>query len=396
MGTGKKTLLLDSNRAAVPLYHALARRGHEVWTIGAKPGEPLAQMCPHHVAMDYGNLPELTAFMERERFDFLVPGTNDFSYEVCAAINEGRYPGIDTLDRTRKLLHKDAFRALAREMDLPVPRVFADADPCPSVPVIVKPVDALSGRGITVVERPTPDAIRAARETAAQQSRSSRVIMEEFVHGSLHSHSAFLADGEIVADFIVREDCSTGPFTVDTSRVEWTFPEGLLKVMRETTARMARAMELTDGLIHTQFISDGHRCRIIEITRRCPGDLYNMLIVFSTGYPYADSYIAPFIGERAVPAAVVPPQRNLITRHTVTVENGFSLWGLQFTRPVNLRLMVPLMTTGAFIRPNPDGRVAILFFESSSEEEQRALYEQLVRKQMYRLGWHEQAEGSHA
>ena len=51
-----------------------------------------------------------------------------------------------------------------------------------------------------------------------------------------------------------------------------------------------------DGLIHTQFISDNNTFSLIEVTRRCPGDLYSKLIQMSTGINYSELYSMPFMG----------------------------------------------------------------------------------------------------
>lgn len=380
----KKTLLVDTNRAAVPIYQALRDSGHEVWVVGGKPSEPLAKLAPNYVQLDYSDVDQLAAFVDEKAFDYLVPGCTDLSYQVCAEINGGRFPGFDTPANASTINNKSEFRAAAYALGLSVPRVMTLEDVADVPAVVVKPVDAFSGRGMTVLRNEKQAHLSAAFEAACKASRSGTAIVEEFIDGQLFSHSAFLWDGTVLADFIVQEDCTTNPFTVDTSRVAEIFPDSLLESLRESARRLVSGLHLANGLVHTQFIVKKDQYWIIEVTRRCPGDLYSLLVEFSTGYPYAASYAAPFVGRR-------PMQQTgngigeRITRHTVTSKAGASLWGFRFVAPVNIMLFLPLATSGDFIGPSPYGRAGIIFFRSSSLAEQEKLYGQLLDGNLYSI-----------
>ncbi len=70
-------------------------------------------------------------------------------------------------------------------------------------PLLVKPSDSFSGRGVTKVFDRTE--LAAAVADARRNSRSAEVVIEEFIEGSLHSHSAFIKDQEIAFDVFVDE-----------------------------------------------------------------------------------------------------------------------------------------------------------------------------------------------
>ena len=380
--TMKRTLLVDTNRAAVPIYRALCEMGHEVWVVGGKPTETLAKLAPNYVQLDYSDAGRLAALVEEKDFDYLVPGCTDLSYQVCSEINNGRFPGIDTPANTSAINTKSEFRKIAADLELAIPRVLSLEQDSEVESVIVKPVDSFSGRGMTVLHAPVPGKLNEAFEIACKASKTGSAIIEEFVKGQLFSHSAFLWNGAVVADFIVQEDCTTNPFTVDTSRLTWSFPTEMLESLRASVRSLASSLHLTNGLVHTQFIVCGDRYWIIEITRRCPGDLYSLLIEFSTGYPYAASYVAPFVGKVPSPRELGAVQER-ITRHTVTLKDGASLWGYRFNLPIDIRLFVPLATSGDFIGASPYGRAGIFFFRSPSEANQESLYRKLLDGELY-------------
>ncbi len=352
--------------------------------MGGKPTETLAKLVPNYEPLDYSEADRLAAFVDEKGFDYLVPGCTDISYQVCSEINNGRFPGIDTPANTCAINSKCEFRKVASSLALSIPRVLSLAQASEVDSVIVKPVDSFSGRGMTVLLDPAPDKLNEAFEIACKVSKTGSAIIEEFVKGQLFSHSAFVWNGAVVADFIVQEDCTTNPFTVDTSRVAVNFAGKILKSLREDVCRLSSSLHLVNGLVHTQFIVRGNRYWIIEITRRCPGDLYSLLIEYTTGYPYAASYAAPFVG-KVTSLRDVGDVQERITRHTVTSKADAALWGFQFTVPLDIRLFVPLATSGDFIAASPYGRAGIFFFRSSSETEQERLYRKLLGGELYSL-----------
>lgn len=376
------TLLVDTNRAAYPVYQALCSSGHEVSVVGGMPSETLAKLSPNYIQLDYSDVDRMLALIAEKSFDYLVPGCTDLSYQVCAEVNQGRYPGIDSIETTGTINNKEQFRKVAFQLGMSVPQVLSVVEAAAIPAVIIKPVDAFSGRGIQVIHDPTPVTIAAAVDAARAVSPTGQVLLEEFVTGQLHSHSAFIRDGRIVADFFVREDCSASPFAVDTSCVTEDIPLDMQHELRGQIERFAEGLSLVDGLVHTQFIANDDLFWIIEVTRRCPGDIYSLLVELSTGYPYAASYAAPFIGGSASPVSS-DAKREHIIRHTVTAPEGAMLWGLRFARPVDIRLWVPLATAGDLLAPSPAGRAAIIFFRAASAAEQESLYSDLLAGTLY-------------
>jgi hypothetical protein len=375
-----KVALIDTNRAAIPIYESLVGQGHEVWVVGADPHEPLAKICGNYRQLDYSDVSSLAAFIASEDFEFIVPGCTDVSYASCSQVSCGRFPGIDTPKITKALNDKSEFREIASQLGIPVPPVLDSEQAVGLDAVLAKPVDAFSGRGMSVLRKPRRAELEYALEKARAASPSGKALLEEFVSGQLYSHSAFVSGNRVVADFIVREDCVVDPFAVDTSCVEHDFSRTLLESLRTDALKLTTGLGLPDGLLHSQFILKDEQYWFIETTRRCPGDLYALLIEMSAGYPYASSYAAPFLGEMQVQAGAAP-RRCEIIRHTATARAGESIWGVGFKRAVDLRCYVPLVSAGA----QGPCRVALLFLGAQNKSEQDTLYQSLLHGELY--GW---------
>jgi hypothetical protein len=168
---------------------------------------------------------------------------------------------------------------------------------------------------------------------------------------------------------------------VDTSRVLYDFPEEMLEGIRKDINLIANKLTLRDGLIHTQFISSGSQYWLIEITRRCPGDLYSQLIELSTGLNYAENYARPFVG---MPYKF---QQNSyhkwVMRHTLTQSNAYILGSLEFKRPLNLIKWIPISLTGDKLRASPHGRIAIMFAEELNEQTLDGVFQTTLKRQLY-------------
>lgn len=381
----RRVLLVDTNFSSAPIYNSLVRSGYEVFVVGANPNDFLAKSVKNYIDANYSNVEQTRKIAEKMAIDFIVPGCNDRSYHVCAELNsEGRFFGLDTLETTKIINEKDKFRAFAKEIGLAVPQVLAVEDVDETLPVVVKPVDAYSGHGMTVLKHPERQGLLSAIDLAKEYSRSKTYIIEEYVEGQLYSHSAFIRKGTIAADFIVEEHGTANPFVVDTSRVIYDFPPTMLSRIREEIVLMARKLNLVDGLVHTQFISNGESFWLIEVTRRCPGDLYGELINLSTGFNYAEAYATPFVGKDSSFDGAATTT-SWIMRHTVSQPAEGVLGSIQFRFPVLIEKMIPISLAGDTIKASPFSRIALLFTRSNSEEELLTLYRETLGRRLYTI-----------
>lgn len=378
-----KALLVDTNFSSLPVYQELVSMGLEVHVVGNNPNDCLAKVSPNYWRLDYANVDALRTLIAEQGFAYLVPGCTDRSYLSCVAVNLGRFPGLDSADACATVFNKGSFRQRASQFGLPVPERFASDRPPPRWPIIVKPVDAFSGKGVAVLRGGDASSFPHAVAQARDVSPSGEVIVEEYVEGQLHSHSAFIRDGRIVVDFLVREDSTANPFVVDTSRVVDGSP-GLLGRLRWCAESLSIESGLVDGLLHTQFISNDQGIQLVESTRRCPGDLYSQLIELTTGYRYARAYVLPFLG-RSTEVDFSEPRHDPIMRHTITVKAAQSFAYLRFKSAIHIERWTPLSLTGDRLHPSPQGRIGILFCRATDAQDLDRVYQATLRRDLYEV-----------
>ena len=201
---------------------------------------------------------------------------------------------------------------------------------------------------------------------ALAQSKYDKVLLEEFVVGTLHSHSAFILNNNILDDFFVDEFCSVYQYQVDYSNHPSRLAEASRENIRAQIDKMVKTLGLCNGLLHTQFIDSPTGPVIIECMRRHPGDLYSMLIEKSTGYDYTNSYVSGFLGE-----SISKNNNNKLlnySRHTISQDKKNIFKSLKFLSNNRQTEYYPLKTSGQYLSEAPFDKLGIVFQEYDSFE----------------------------
>ncbi|MBK4726994.1 ATP-grasp domain-containing protein [Pantoea agglomerans] len=370
MPTKGKALLLDAGFAALPILDELDKNGFETAVCGKKLQDPGHSFADLSFDLNYADKNHVLRLAQELNISALIPGVTDVSYITGSAVAEQLgLPGFDSPEVTDIVFRKDLFRAWANTRGYPIPqavRQLADAHSL-DLPLMVKPSDAYSGLGITRVNN--RQQLAAAWQTALSVSPSGEALIENWCEGNLHSHSAFIRDGEIVAEFFVDEFSTVYRWQVNSSCLSTLLSERMKDQVSECMQTLVAELKLADGLLHTQFIADESRFWLIELTRRCPGDLYSQLIEMSTSAPYSLWFTQPFLAQHSTFGDRRPAHNRLIARHTVSVEKTVRFKAFNFGKlPARIVATVPLKKTGESVEPAPNDRAGIVFAEFDDRE----------------------------
>jgi formate-dependent phosphoribosylglycinamide formyltransferase (GAR transformylase) len=362
----KKVLLLGSSFSSIPILKVLLEAGFHVSVCGSLPEDPAHAYAHRSYFIDYSDESALEQLVNSEHFDFICPTCNDASYMAGAKIAASNgMPGFDNPATVRILHDKKAFREFADSIDLPVPRLYGEVALLTDFddlrfPILVKPVDSFSGRGITRVD--TEKGIEAAMREADSQSGEKRAIAEEFVDGELLSHSVFIKDGRIIVEFFVDEFCTVYPYQVNCSNVPSSLPPYIRKEIGECTRKLISELNLTDGLLHIQLIANEEKFWYIECMRRAPGDLYYEMIRLASEIDGMDFYVRPFVGI-SLPEKVSITKEAFVARHTISVSDRCQMFSFRMKLPGEVIGIVPLKQSGGLLAAAPFDKLGIVFCE---------------------------------
>ncbi len=365
MTISRLALMLDAGFASLPLQHAVKASGFRTLVCSGKAGDAGMKYADASRLQNYADIDAVLAIAREEKIAALLPGVTDVSYlSGCRVAHSLGLPGFDAPDVSDTIFLKDKFRAWALSKGLPVPQAAWNAGQARqlSLPLLVKPVDAYSGNGITKVTDWAM--LDVAIETARNASPGKQYVVENFCEGALYSHSAFIRNGEIVCEFFVDEYCTVYPWQVNSSSLSQNLSSDMRDSVSECMQSIVSDLRLVDGLLHTQFIASEDQFWLIELTRRCPGDLYSRLIELSTGVNYAGWFVAPFLGKSSPAVPRRPVQTRNIARHTVSVNRAMRFTGFAFkSLPADLIEVIPLTRPGTLVQPAPGDRAGLIFAE---------------------------------
>ncbi len=373
----KNILLCDANFCVLPILQSIMSKGHNVSVAGSLLSDPGHKIAYKSIPINYSDVKLLYKNIIENKYDYIIPGCNDRSYISLAKIAEKlNYPGYDKYETVLTIHHKDKFRYFAESHNYPVPKAVNDFSRIDSLkfPIIIKPVDSFSGKGTNKVEN-IQHALKYWNK-AKEFSKSGTVIAEEFVEGKLYSYSAFIKNKKIIVDFFVNEYCTVYPYQVNSSNIATQLSQKIQQGLKDWTEQFSQDLNLVDGLVHTQFISDNDTFSLIEIARRCPGDLYSELIQKSTGVNYAELYSLQFIGEE-LPTTIEKTENRFLSRHTVSVDKECIFISSGINLPNKNIQNVQLKYSGQKMKEAPFDKSGIYFIEHENFKEMEEKTEKL-------------------
>lgn len=289
----KKILIPGGKFDDLFLIEAAHGLGFDVITSGTERDAPGHKAAEKYVYADSSDIEAMLKIAQDEHIDAMCSCAHDFGYISTAYVcEELGLPGHDSYETVLTIHKKDKFKALAKKIGLSIPggESFGSRDEALAYlkghfdgggcKLIMKPVDSCAGRGITEVTG--FEECGAAVDRAFDGSRLKRIVIEPYVEGTLHSASVFLVDRKAVFCFV--EETPKNIYQVDTAISPAGDKERIKAQVVSEFEKVAEALNLVDGKLHTNFIVDASgKVWILEMHRRCSGNTYSRFVEFSTG-----------------------------------------------------------------------------------------------------------------
>ncbi|GAA0823036.1 ATP-grasp domain-containing protein [Streptosporangium amethystogenes subsp. fukuiense] len=167
-------------------------------------------------------------------------------------------------------------------------------------PVVVKPVMGAASSGVTVVHRPSQAEAAWQWGLAAEDAADGRLMVETFLDGPEISVEAFSERGEhlIVAITLKVKD---PVHCVELGHmIRGELPPETEHLVRETVTDVLRALDVQNGLTHTEIILTDEGPRLVETHLRPAGDLIPETIRDTHGFDLLDLFVRQSIGESVI------------------------------------------------------------------------------------------------
>lgn len=202
--TGKRLLVIGGSMATYAIVQNAQEMGVHVIVADASDSGPAYKLADEGVKISTADIDALAKFVEENRIDGVFCGPSEFNIQntmkLCEKTGLRFYATKELWDRCG---NKQSLKDYCGRNDLPlIPEYRFDRveqiDECPEdiFPVIVKPVDGCSSKGISVCTDKTQ--LKAAVSAALEFSQAGKVIVEKFIEngGRQFSFRYFLDEGK--------------------------------------------------------------------------------------------------------------------------------------------------------------------------------------------------------
>ena len=165
-------------------------------------------------------------------------------------------------------------------------------------PLVVKPVDAYSSKGVR--KAMNAKELEGYFAEAAQISRTGGVIVEEFVAGTEISVDLYVEDG--VAKLLCVSNSEkindADRFIIFRGRYPAAVSEEIMEKIRQVGQQIADAFGLKDCPMLIQMINDGKNVSVLEFCARTGGNMKYLLIKHACGFDVIKAVIDLTLGEK--------------------------------------------------------------------------------------------------
>lgn len=300
----KKLAILGANAAITMLIEKAKTLGYEThvfaWACG-DPGEKAADsFYPLSIDDKEGILKKCKEIgicgICSITSDFAVPTVNYVARHLGLVGNSER---TDVVAR-----NKYQMRCALKEVGLYVPPFMQAGEDFKledakgvSYPVIVKPTDRWSSKGVTRVDK--PEELEAAVRYAVNESFDKKAIIEGFMNGPEYSAECICYQGKVNVLQLTQKMTTDYPHYIETGHIQPSnIPAERQPEVIDFIKKAVAALDIKNSAAHAEFrlLDDGH-IGIIEIGARMGGDSIGTdLTPISTGMDFIRMVIDVAVG----------------------------------------------------------------------------------------------------
>ncbi len=383
----KKLLYLGGNHADIPLIKAAVNMGFYVITVG-KNSKGLGHAYGNeYINEDFSDKEKILRIAAKLNVDYICPSCSDFAEITASYVCEKLgLPGHDTEEVSEIIHKKDLFREFCEKRGIKIPKFynFVDIDQILKLekqfryPMIIKPVDLDSGKGIKKVNN-FNELLKSSKE-AFYLSRSNRIVIEEFIEGTRHATSLIVRNNEIEFIFIDDEQYYLNPYMVAAASSSYKINKYLTRVLKTEINKIIKLLNLVDGLLHVQFIVKKEEVYIIEACRRPPGEFYVKLVEYVTEIPYTEHIIKGYIGETEL-ISVENTKKNYYIRQCIMADENGIIEGVYLDEYLKSKMVEKFYWNdiGSVINNYLSEKIGVIFLKFENIEEMQLCIENMAK-----------------
>jgi len=316
-----KALVIAGGLPQIELIKQLKERGIEALLADGSPAAVARPYADKFFHVDVFDMEAIKEIAVSEKVDFLITVCADQVLLVVAKVSEMLgLPCYIDYETCQNVSDKIRMKRIFKQSGVPttdyVETYHLDMDIIGKLkyPLVVKPVDAYSSKGVRKAEN--IDELKQYYEEAHQIGRSGRVIVEEFFAGEEISVDAFVVNGKAKLLNVTNSEKvkDKDRFVIFRGRYPVKASEAVMKQIEEICQKIADGFGLVNAPLLVQLLHDGDKVSVLEFCARTGGNMKYLLIKYASGVDVIGATLDITLGQQ-------PDLSPKFERHNVVVND---------------------------------------------------------------------------
>ena len=297
-----KALVIAGGLPQIELIKQLKDRGIEALLAD---GSTAAVARPKFFHVDVFDMEAIKDIAINEKVDFLITVCADQVLLVVAKVSEMLgLPCYIDYETCQNVSDKIRMKRIFKKSGIPttdyVETDHLDLEAIGKLkfPLVVKPVDAYSSKGVRKAEN--MEELKQYYEEAQQIGRSGRVIVEEFFSGEEISVDAFVMNGKVKILSVTNSEKvkDKDRFVIFRGRYPVKASEAVLKQIEDICQKIVEGFGLVNAPLLVQMLHNGDKVSVLEFCARTGGGMKYLLIKYASGVDVIGAVIDITLGQR--------------------------------------------------------------------------------------------------
>ena len=334
-----KVLVLAGGADQLALISVLKERKCEVILVDYFENPPAKEKSDKHYVVSTVDIVKVLDIAIKENVDIVTTACTDQALLTVAKVSEClKKPFYLSYEKALHVTNKLYMKQIMIENEIPTSNYqiltlqYTNINPQLKYPLIVKPVDSNSSKGIKKVN--TEKELDLAISNAASYTRSNEILVEEYIEGTELSVDVFINDEPIILSITQTNKIKNkDSFTIYQSRYPVSLSDAELQTIKSIIKKICLFFELDKGPLLVQLIKSDIGIYVIEFSPRMGGGSKYRLIEILSGINIMNSYV-DFILKDEIPEMSVTPFDGCVLMNYIYCKNGIlkNIEGLDYLK----------------------------------------------------------------
>ncbi len=319
-----KVLVIGGGLWQIPLIKYLRNKKHLVYVVDPYLDSLGVKYADKQIVCDVREADKIYEQIKNEKFELICSDQSDISVNTVSILNEKFGLRGNSYEITNRFVNKYNMRELAIKLGIPSPqfsKIFNSNDllafikSC-KLPVILKPVDSQSSRGVIKINENNLSQIDEFVAYSLQFSNCEYLIAEEFVDGEEVTVEGYASNNKHRTLAIsLKKHFRTG--VASELRYPADIPHEMYEKLEKYNDKFVENSGLKFGITHSEYIINRNTgdIKIIEIACRGGGTLISSdIIKWVSGIDVYDFYYKSLKGADVDLSKIEVKKRNAILK----------------------------------------------------------------------------------